>query len=58
MMEGLRNSVILGLAVVVLAVPIGLAAAIMMNQIHARARGLFSLVTVSPVLTPFALARP
>lgn len=52
MMDGLRNSVIIGLAVVALAVPIGLAAAIMMNQIYPRARGLFYLVTVSPVLTP------
>jgi len=52
MMEGLQNSVIIGLAVVALSVPMGLAASIMMNQIYARARGLFYLVTVSPVLTP------
>jgi spermidine/putrescine transport system permease protein len=52
MMEGLRNSIIIGLAVVALAVPIGLAASVMMNQIYHRARGLFYLVTVSPMLTP------
>jgi spermidine/putrescine transport system permease protein len=52
MMEGLQNSIIIGVAVVALSVPMGLAAAIMMNQIYARARGLFYLVTVSPVLTP------
>ena len=32
--------------------PVGLAAAIIMNQIYHRARGLFYLVTISPVLTP------
>jgi spermidine/putrescine transport system permease protein len=52
MMEGLRNSFIIGLGVVALSVPVGLAAAVIMNQIYPRARGLFYLVTVSPVLTP------
>ena len=52
MMEGLRNSIIIGLGVVAISVPVGLAAAIMMGQIYHRARGLFYLVTVSPVLTP------
>ncbi|MCX7346904.1 MAG: ABC transporter permease [Alphaproteobacteria bacterium] len=52
MMEGLRNSFIIGLGVVALSVPVGLAAAIIMNQIYHRARGMFYLVTVSPVLTP------
>ncbi|HEX7110161.1 MAG TPA: ABC transporter permease [Aestuariivirga sp.] len=52
MMEGLRNSFIIGLGVVAISVPVGLAAAIMMSQIYHRARGLFYLVTVSPVLTP------
>lgn len=52
MMEGLRNSLIIGLGVVCLSVPVGLAASIIMNQIYHRARGLFYLVTVSPVLTP------
>ncbi len=52
MMEGLRNSFVIGLGVVAISVPVGLAAAIVMNQIYHRARGLFYLVTVSPVLTP------
>jgi spermidine/putrescine transport system permease protein len=52
MMEGLRNSFIIGLGVVAISVPVGLAAAIMMSQLYHRARGLFYLVTVSPVLTP------
>ena len=52
MMEGLRNSFIIGFGVVAISVPVGLAAAIIMSQIYHRARGLFYLVTISPVLTP------
>jgi spermidine/putrescine transport system permease protein len=52
MMEGLVNSFIIGFGVVAISVPIGLAASIIMNQIYHRARGLFYLVTVSPLLTP------
>ncbi len=52
MMEGLVNSFIIGFGVVAISVPLGLAASIIMNQIYHRARGLFYLVTVSPLLTP------
>jgi spermidine/putrescine transport system permease protein len=52
MMEGLLNSLIIGFGVVAISVPVGLAASIIMNQIYHRARGLFYLVTVSPLLTP------
>ena len=52
MMEGLQNSFVIGIGVVAISVPVGLAASIMMNQIYHRARGLFYLVTVSPLLTP------
>ncbi len=52
MMEGLWNSVIIGIGVVCLAVPVGLAASIVMTQIYPRARSLYYLITVSPVLTP------
>jgi len=52
MMEGLQNSFIIGIGVVAVSVPVGLAASIIMNQIYHRARGLFYLVTISPVLTP------
>jgi len=52
MMEGLWNSIVIGLGVVAVSVPVGLAASIVMNQIYHRARGLYYLVTVSPVLTP------
>ncbi len=52
MMEGLRNSIIIGFGVVIISVPIGLAGSILMNQVYHRARGMFYLVTVSPLLTP------
>lgn len=52
MMEGLRNSVIIGIGVIAISVPAGLAASIIMSQIYHRARGLFYLVTISPLLTP------
>ena len=52
MMEGIRNSFIIGFGVVAISVPVGLAASIVMNQIYHRARGVFYLVTISPVLTP------
>ncbi len=50
--EGFRNSLIIGFFVVCLAVPIALAGAIVMTQVYARARSLYYLVVVSPVLTP------
>jgi len=52
MLEGIKNSLIIGVGVVCLAVPIGLAAALMLTQIHARARSIFYVIVVSPVLTP------
>ncbi len=52
LMLGLGNSLRIGAMVVVLSVPLGLAGALLMHQVHARARALYYLVTVSPVLTP------
>jgi len=52
MMQGLRRSLAIGIGVVCVAVPIGLAGAIVMTQIYARARALYYVVVVSPVLTP------
>ncbi|GLK72974.1 ABC transporter permease [Ancylobacter dichloromethanicus] len=52
MMTGLRMSLWIGLLVVCIAVPIGLAGAIIMTQIQPRVRSLYYLVVVSPVLTP------
>jgi len=51
-MEGLSNSFLIGFFVVMLSVPLGLAGAIVMTQVYPRARGLYYLVVVSPVLTP------
>ncbi|MBL8574904.1 MAG: ABC transporter permease subunit [Hyphomicrobiaceae bacterium] len=52
MMYGLRKSVLIGVLVVLVSVPVGLAGAMMMTQVHARARSFYYLVVVSPVLTP------
>jgi spermidine/putrescine transport system permease protein len=52
LMDGLVNSLIIGAGVVLLAVPVGLAGAIVMTQVYWRARGLYYLIVVSPVLTP------
>jgi spermidine/putrescine transport system permease protein len=52
MMDGLKNSVIIGLGVVAISVPVGLAASIIMSQIYHRARSLYYLITISPLLTP------
>ena len=52
LMEGLVNSLYIGVGVILLSVPVGLAGAIVMTQVYARARGLYYLVVVSPVLTP------
>src|SRR3546814_4819892 len=52
MMEGFTNSIWIGLGVVCLSVPIGLAAAIVMTQVHRRVRSLYYTIVVSPVLTP------
>ena len=49
-MTALAAAIIIGLGVVAVSVPVGLAAAIIMSQIYHRARGTFYLVTVSPVL--------
>ena len=52
LLYGLTNSLRIGLFVVLLSVPLGLAGALVMQQIDGRARGLYYLVVVSPVLTP------
>jgi spermidine/putrescine transport system permease protein len=52
MIDGIRNSVIIGIGVVCLSVPISLAAAVMMGQIYERLRPYYYVIVVSPVLTP------
>lgn len=49
---GIGNSLWIGLGVICLSVPIGLAGAIVMTQIHRRARSIYYTIVVSPVLTP------
>lgn len=52
MMEGFVNSIWIGIGVVCVSVPIGLAAAIVMTQVHRRLQAVYYTVVVSPVLTP------
>ncbi|WGD29130.1 ABC transporter permease [Ancylobacter sp. WKF20] len=52
MMYGLKTSIWIGLLVVCISVPVGLAGAIVMTQISARLRSTYYLIVVSPVLTP------
>jgi len=52
MVEGIINSFWIGLGVVAVSVPIGLAAAIMMTQVYERFRTIYYTVVVSPVLMP------
>jgi spermidine/putrescine transport system permease protein len=52
MMTGIQNSLIIGVGVICLAVPIALAAALMMTQIYERVRPIYYVIVVSPVLTP------
>ena len=52
LIRGFQNSLVIGAGVVVLSVPIGLAAAIIMSQLHRRARSIYYAVVLSPMLTP------
>ncbi|MDD9816322.1 MAG: ABC transporter permease [Gammaproteobacteria bacterium] len=52
LVEGLRNSVFIGIGVVALAVPIGLAGALMLMQINQRVRPWYYTVVISPILVP------
>jgi spermidine/putrescine transport system permease protein len=52
LMDGLINSLWIGLGVVVLSVLIGLAGALMLMQVHERIRPYFYTIVVSPVLVP------
>ncbi|WP_081803442.1 ABC transporter permease [Halotalea alkalilenta] len=51
-LEGLKTSVIIGIFVVLVSVPVGLAGAICMTQIFRSARSFYYFVVVAPVLTP------
>jgi spermidine/putrescine transport system permease protein len=52
LMNGLRNSVVIGLGVVVLAVPLGLAGALLLTQVSPRLRPWYYTIIISPILVP------
>ena len=52
MWQALWTSVIVAFFVVVISVPVGLAAALVLTTLHARARGFAYALMVSPLLTP------
>jgi spermidine/putrescine transport system permease protein len=52
MMDGFKNSLIIGLAVVLVSVPIGLAGAMMLAQLSNRVRPVFYTLTISTILVP------
>ena len=52
LIEGLQNSILIGLGVVVLAVPLGLSGALMLTQVQARVRPWYYTITISPILVP------
>lgn len=52
MWEALTNSVLVGIAVVIISVPIGLAAALVLTRLQFKSRDFLYAVFVSPILTP------
>lgn len=52
LIEGLQNSIFIGLGVVILAVPLGLSGALMLTQVKERVRPWYYTVTISPILVP------
>ena len=52
LMDGLRNSVVIGVGVVLLSVPIGMAGALMLTQVSARVRPWYYTIVISPILVP------
>ena len=52
MWQSVWTSIIVAFFVVLLAVPIGTAAALILTSLHSRARGFLYALMVSPLLTP------
>jgi spermidine/putrescine transport system permease protein len=52
LMEGLRNSLIIGFGVMLIAVPMGLAGALMLTQVNQRLRPWYYTIVISPILIP------
>ena len=50
--DGLIKSLIIGIGVVILSVPIGMAASIVLTQVHSRLRTIFYSISIMPVLFP------
>jgi len=50
--DGLIKSLIIGVGVVILSVPIGMAASIVLTQVHSRLRTIFYSISIMPVLFP------
>lgn len=50
--EGLQTSLLVGVLVVAVSVPLGLAGAMMLSEVYGRARSFYYLVVISPLLTP------
>ena len=50
--DGIIKSLIIGTGVVILAVPIGMAASIVLTQVHSRLRTIFYSISIMPVLFP------
>lgn len=52
LMSGLQNSIIIGLGVVCLSIPLGLAGALMLTQVSDRYRPWYYTIIISPILIP------
>lgn len=52
LMKGLRNSVTIAIGVVIVAIPLGLAGALMLTQVSSRLRPWYYTITISPILIP------
>jgi len=55
MWTAIRNTIIVAISVVAIAVPVGTAAAILLNSLQAKARSFIYGVMVAPILTPGAV---
>ena len=52
LMTGLQNSLIIAVGVVIVAVPLGLAGALMLSQVSRRLRPWYYTIVISPILIP------
>ena len=52
LMKGLQNSIIIAVGVVIVAIPLGLAGALMLTQVSSRLRPWYYTIVISPILIP------